>query len=183
MTNDLMLSARARSTGLQSAIPATHPHKQAIETRLLHLIRLLGHPWFIAVEPSDHGHWSLSLGRRHRGAIGRVWNTTLTSAEQGPLALEIWLRALAGRIQDEMQLHVGWKPGAALGSGVRERLLRLVETHRGGVTRDGYIVLPRRGSGPFLADAETLGVPLEVGLWERVRPIYAPNVVRGRLRR
>jgi len=179
MTTDLMLSTRARSTLLKSAIPAPHPHKHAIETRLLHLVRLLGHPWFIAVEPSDDGHWSLSLGRRHHGAIGRVWNTTLTPAEQEPLALEVWLRALSGRIQDEMRLHVGWKPAAALGSGARERLLRLVETHRGGVTRDGYIVLPRRGSGPFLADAETLGVPLEVGLWERVRSIYSPTVARS----
>jgi hypothetical protein len=168
-----------RETPFLSCVPRVHPHRAAIEARFGRLLETLGPAWFLVVAPEPGGSWSVCLSRRANGRdVVRLWASTLPAADQNADALEPWLRALARRVQDELQMHVGLRPVGLVSPAVRQMLHTIVAFHEGGFTRDGHIVVPRRNRPALLDDVDRLGVRLEIGLWEDGRTIFAPVLKR-----
>jgi hypothetical protein len=158
-----------------SCVPRTHPHRYAIEKRFGRLLETLGPAWFLVIAAEARGAWSVCLSRRRNGRdVVRLWSSLLTHEEQTPDALEPWLRSLARRVQDELEMHIGLRPLEPLSPAVRQMIHTIVAHHQGGFTRDSYIVVPRRNRPALLDDVERLGVRLEIGLWEDGRTIVAP---------
>ncbi len=163
-----------------SGVPRTHPHRTAIEARFGRLLETLGPAWFLVIAAEPSGSWNVCLTKRRDGRqVLRLWSATLPAADQNEAAVEPWLRSLARRVQDELDMQVGLRPVEPLSPAVRQMIHTVVAHHQGGFTRDNYIVVPRRNRPGLLDDVERLGVRLEIGLWEEGRTILAPVLKRS----
>lgn len=152
---------------LRSEIPATHPHKAVVESRFRRLLQTLGRSWRLTIDVDEDAGWNVCLRQESGDRTRRLWCTCVSPSEQNPQALETWLRSLARRLQDELGLDVGVRPIDRLADAGTVALARLVALYAGSWTADGFIVVPRRARPAFVAEAEALGIALEIGMWTR----------------